>query len=215
MFGRFFKKKGGQATSADVHEILKLSTFGTAMSFSTGLSASRYSVSSSVGLETVFSIFLARELLVSEMLFIATFVERQLKVDSLDLTQDVFLEGYRMAISGVGFLSYVRELNVGRVGFSPEMVEPAVKQIVEVVQQAFNEDHDRFLQHQDILKNIPLIRKEDILERLVDSNGNPFIPLYVQVVADMGKMQGRDDWGNIDSVYVVAKKAVLDGMFMV
>lgn len=215
MFSSLFKKKSGQATSADVYEILKLSTFGMAMSISTGFSSPRYSASSSVGLETVFSLFIARELLIAELPFFVAFLERQLKADRLEFTQNTFLEGYRMVMSGVGFASYAREINMGRAGFSPEMVDPAVKKIADVVQQAFNEEQDMFRQNQNFLKNIPLRRKEDISARLIDANGAPFIPLYVQVVEDMGKMQGRDDWGNIESFYVLAKQTILEGVFMV
>lgn len=216
MFGNFFKKKEKYATGADVYEIMKLSTFGTAMAFSTSVSNAKYSTSSSVALETVFSIFLARELLLSEVKVLTSFVVRQLKIDSLELPQqDVFLEGYRMATSGVGFISYAREINAGRAGFNPEMVEPAVKLIIDAVQQAFNEEMDKFRLHATILNDIPLMQKEDIPARLVDGNGTPFIPLYVQVIEDLGKLQDREDWGDIEARYILAKRTVLECLFTI
>ena len=214
MFSKFFKNRIKQATSADVREVLMLSTFGPALSFSMAFSSSRYSISSSVGLETVFSLFLARELLISEAIFFMSHVEREFKAVSLNYTTEIFPTGYSKAISLEGFLPYAQEMNLGRANMTSEAIKREVMRIINVVQQAFNEEIEIFRNHGKILNNIPLLREQDIPARLVDANGQPFIPAYVQVISDMGKMEGRHDWGDLDAVYLVAKEAVLRSVFI-
>lgn len=210
MFGNLFKKK--KATEQDVFEVLKLMSFGTAFSIASGFSSDEYSLEDSLKFETIFALFLSREILTSEMLLLARSVERVLKNDKLTVDKKAFVEGHQIALSGSGFVPYVEQLAAERSGYRAGIVKDAVTPLVELVQQVFNDEQEIFIQASKILSQVPASPSSDLWARIVDDAGEIFVPSYVQILNDVAIKQGRHDWMVLQDFYPRAKVTVLEGI---